>query len=387
MRLQVGVLVACLPLLPLFGLSLEEPKEYIFPVYWNVPTFQCHKYGLNFSRVKDWGLQQNYQDEFRGEEIAILYDPGEFPALLPASGGRRIQRNGGVPQEGSLTRHLSLFQGHLEKLIPNVNFSGLAIIDFEHWRPVWRQNWGSLSPYRDFSRLIEKRRHPFWFSSMVEVEATYRYELGARVFLLDTLRLGKKLRPLAKWGYYGFPFCFNYTPYNNRAACSYEVQLDNDNMYWLFSETTAYYPSLYLKYNDMYSTKRQRFIKGRLEEAMRVAQEVPVYPYVWYKYHDNHQFITKEDMVNLLKIPKDYGCKGAVIWGASRDVNSREKCIALQSYLDEVIGPAVKDLHEETFREGISDHEVDENSEEEFDEDDMELKEKILSYDVRDFEV
>lgn len=65
------------------------------------------------------------------------------------------------------------------------------------------------------------------------------------------------------------------------------------SMYWLFSETTAYYPSLYLKYNDMYSTKRQRFIKGRLEEALRVAQGVPVYPYVWYKYHDNHQFVTK----------------------------------------------------------------------------------------------
>lgn len=92
-------------------------------------------------------------------------------------------------------------------------------------------------------------------------------------------------------------------------------------------------------------------------------------------------------MVNLLKIPKEYGCKGAVIWGASRDVNSREKCLALQSYLEEVIGPAVKDLHDETFREGIVDHKVEENSEEMFEGDDIEINEKKISYDVRDFEV
>ena len=71
------------------------------------------------------------------------------------------------------------------------------------------------------------------------------------------------------------------------------------SMNWLFSETTAYYPSLYLKSRDMYPTKRQRFIKGRLDEAMRISQTVPVYPYVWYKYHDTHEFLSKVPLIIL----------------------------------------------------------------------------------------
>jgi len=35
-----------------------------------------------FDDLKDFGIHQNTMDEFRGEEIAILYDPGMFPALL-----------------------------------------------------------------------------------------------------------------------------------------------------------------------------------------------------------------------------------------------------------------------------------------------------------------
>lgn len=83
-----------------------------------MPTFQCHKYGLNFTRVaKAWGIEQNLGDEFRGEEISILYDPGEFPALLTAATTEAVPRNGGVPQEGSLMHHLKLFQMHMEKLV------------------------------------------------------------------------------------------------------------------------------------------------------------------------------------------------------------------------------------------------------------------------------
>jgi hyaluronoglucosaminidase len=59
-------------------------------------------------------------------------------------------------------------------------------------------------------------------------QANYRYTINARSFLLETLRLAKLLRPRAKWGYYGYPFCFNYTPNNNRAVCEAGVVTDND---------------------------------------------------------------------------------------------------------------------------------------------------------------
>lgn len=62
-----------------------------FNIYWNVPTFMCHKYGLHFEEVSEkYGILQNTMDNFRGEEIAILYDPGTFPALLKDSNGKTI---------------------------------------------------------------------------------------------------------------------------------------------------------------------------------------------------------------------------------------------------------------------------------------------------------
>lgn len=45
---------------------------------------------------------------------------------------------------------------------------GLAIIDFEHWRPIWSENFGSLTPYRKVSRKIEQNKHPLWTVSEVE---------------------------------------------------------------------------------------------------------------------------------------------------------------------------------------------------------------------------
>lgn len=91
-----------------------------------MPTFQCHKYGLNFSFLTDYGIVVNQGDSFRGDKIALLYDPGLFPALLEANeGSDSVKRNGGVPQEGDLNHHLDLFAEQIQnKLILDRDFSG-----------------------------------------------------------------------------------------------------------------------------------------------------------------------------------------------------------------------------------------------------------------------
>jgi hyaluronoglucosaminidase len=55
--------------------------------------------------------------------------------------------------------------------IPDVNNSGLVIIDFESWRPVFRQNWGVMKPYKGVSYEIEKERHPSKPQKTLEKEA------------------------------------------------------------------------------------------------------------------------------------------------------------------------------------------------------------------------
>lgn len=83
-----------------FSVRLNERTHYEtspnndFQIYWNVPTFMCHKYGINFTgELKDFGIVQNKNDEFRGDKIAILYDPGYFPALLKGKKGKKISSN------------------------------------------------------------------------------------------------------------------------------------------------------------------------------------------------------------------------------------------------------------------------------------------------------
>jgi hyaluronoglucosaminidase len=131
-----------------------------FRVYWNVPTFQCHKYGYNFTEVAEWGIQQNADDDFRGDKINLLYDPGLFPALMQGGGSERsdyVVRNGGVPHEGNLTKHLDIFSRDVvTKLVPDPKFSGKLYVSRRRvyvWR-VRRKSEG-LRRERDHANLSE----------------------------------------------------------------------------------------------------------------------------------------------------------------------------------------------------------------------------------------
>lgn len=165
-------------------------------------------YPLFFGFINESYFYNNFF--FSGSAISILYDPGKFPALLEnSSSGALVQRNGGVPQQGNLNEHLQVFRKHINELVPDANNNGLAIIDFESWRPVYRQNFGTLQPYRDLSEQIERKHHPLMPDKRIEAEATRNFEKAGRTFMENSIDLARKMRPRAKWGYYGLPYCFN----------------------------------------------------------------------------------------------------------------------------------------------------------------------------------
>jgi hypothetical protein len=63
---------------------------------------------------------------------------------------------------------------------------------------------------------------------------------------------------------------------------------------WLFSSSTALFPSLYLSKQGMSPEQRAQFAIGRMNEAVRVAQNVPtVNAYIRYLYHDVGEFLTQ----------------------------------------------------------------------------------------------
>lgn len=117
--------------------ALDKP----FKIVWNVPSFQCHKYGINFTHVSKWGITQNYGDTFRGDNIALLYDPGWFPALLETNADNDyVRRNGGVPQEGDIDKHLQIFEEQIDtKLIPDKEFSGKLKISSWRYSSMYRR--------------------------------------------------------------------------------------------------------------------------------------------------------------------------------------------------------------------------------------------------------
>ncbi len=143
-------------------------------MYWNIPTETSKKYhSVNFSNLYSlYGIKQNKEDKFRGNEITIMYDPGNFPALLEKD-GKLFRRNGGLPQEGDLQEHFRQYEIQVKKHFPDENYDGLAIIDFESWRPIFRQNFGSLIKYRRLSFQDENDKHPGWSKKQIEEEVCF----------------------------------------------------------------------------------------------------------------------------------------------------------------------------------------------------------------------
>ncbi|CAB3380630.1 Hypothetical predicted protein [Cloeon dipterum] len=333
-----------------------------FEVHWNVPTFMCHKHGVVFDATR-FGITQNDNDQFRGDSMVILYDPGLFPAYLTDEPqeegifesifGRQkysvIARNGGLPQLGNLTQHLNAMKESINQLIPNPMFSGVGVIDFESWRPTYRQNWASLNIYRDKSKALEKKLHPFWSKESIENEAEKRFEQYGRLFMESTLKLAKDLRPRARWGYYAFPYCYNYTPKNKGFDCPAEVKTENNELNWLYSGSDALFPSLYMSRQKLTPEQHYKFVFGRVNEAKRLANRIKpkrpdVLPYVWYRYYDEQEYLTEEDVYNSIGGPRTLGLKGVVLWGSAKDVNSKEKCLKLQKYVEQTLGPAVQHI-------------------------------------------
>ncbi|XP_053690086.1 hyaluronidase Tab y 2.0101-like [Sabethes cyaneus] len=334
-----------------------------FDVYWNIPTFMCNQYQMDFSGVGlAYGVNQNGNDSFRGNVISILYDPGKFPALLEKSSTRVLyKRNGGVPQEGNLTEHLEIFRAHVSELVTDANFSGVGCIDFESWRPIFRQNFGSLQPYKDLSMKIERERHPNWPEKWLEAEATKRFEATGQDFMARTLVLAKQLRPRAAWGYYAFPYCFNMNGganHQQREDCSPEVQRENDRIQWLFDGSDVIFPSVYLR-EKLNPGDRQKLVRGRVKEALRVARRAKAQPkprvltYIRYVYTDSINYLTESDWINALHAMKQFGSDGVILWGSSYDLNSRQKCTNFKTYLDNTLGPILQSLQQRYFVEAL----------------------------------
>jgi len=129
---------------------------------------------------------------------------GKYPYL--SRGGGKV--NGGIPQLSDLSAHLSLALSQMSSSL-QPNFNGLAVIDWEDWRPLWERNFGTKMEYRRQSKLLVRQEKPDLSERETTLLATKTFEESARRFMGETLRMGVTHRPEGLWGFYGFPACYN----------------------------------------------------------------------------------------------------------------------------------------------------------------------------------
>lgn len=271
-----------------------------FLTVWNAPTATClSEYGVNLD-LGTFSIVQNQNQTFIGENITIFY--AEKLGLYPRYSNQGEAINGGVPQNCSLDEHLRVASDSIRNFIPDRDFQGLAVVDWESWRPVWERNWDSKEVYWKGSKLLVKSRHPDWSPAQINAAARREFEDAARKFMEETVKLGQKERPNGLWGFYGFPNCYNY--YNGKSAgytgeCpSVEIKR-NDELFWLWNVSSALYPDIYLSL-PMRGLGREVLLYAhhRIQEAIRVGAQVtplapPVFPYARIVYTYSLQFLSQ----------------------------------------------------------------------------------------------
>ena len=239
---------------------------------WNAPTDRCARRfdmppDLNF-----FSLVGNPQKGVTGKCITLFYADrlGYYPHIDERT-GRSVY--GGIPQMGSLKKHLDKAKKDISYYMP-INNVGLAVIDWENWRPTWARNWKPKDVYRDQSiELVLQQNIQLTFPEATKI-AKVEFEKAAKSFMQETLKLGKLLRPHHLWGYYLFPDCYNHN-YNQpsyNGSCLDIEKRRNDALNWLWKESTALFPSMYLNSKLKSSPQAALFVRNRVQEAIRMSK-------------------------------------------------------------------------------------------------------------------
>ncbi|NXK27350.1 HYAL1 protein, partial [Arenaria interpres] len=313
-----------------------------FVTIWNIPTERCaEKYNVTLN-LEIFDVLANHQQSFIGQDITLFYT--KELGLLPYYTPEGMPVNGGIPQNASLEAHLRQATRDIEVTLPNPAYHGLAVIDWEKWRPLWVRNWDSMDIYRQKSEELVRQQHPQWPPDMVTEEAKKQFEQSARDFMEKTLQLGETLRPDGYWGFYGFPDCYNDfhgLPYTG--TCPTVEQQRNKELRWLWKSSRALYPSIYLPPIFNGTDKALTYVRHHVAEAFAVQRgvlnsSIPVLPYSQIAFDCTVDFLSQEDLVNTIGESAAQGAAGIILWGSLNYSSSKEMCLRLKDYTEGPLG-------------------------------------------------
>lgn len=272
--------------LPLIG---RKP----FIAAWNAPLDMCTiRYNISTNMERLFHIHGSPRAEWTGQNLTIFYANrlGFYPHYTPQG----VAVHGGLPQNCSLDLHLFKADQDIRRFIPAQDVRGLAVIDWEFWRPQWKRNWHKKDVYRQKSRELTAQAYLNVTEGQVEELARRRFEKSAKAFMQRTLQLGTRLRPNTLWGFYLYPDCHNYNleQQNYTGYCPLLERWRNDELQWLWNSSSALFPSVAIRRNHSDSLSTLRFSQNRIRESLRVASltsrefELPTFVYLRLGYRD-----------------------------------------------------------------------------------------------------
>lgn len=249
-------------------------------------------------------------------DAVVLYEHllGLYPRLL--DNGSKSE-NGGLPQLANIDAHLSKLTRDLDALIPDKNFAGLAVIDYESWSTTWD---ASPEVYRQKSIELSRQRNPGRTPEQIERLAKAAFNSAARTFLERTINACKQARPRARWGVYGMPWSNQYDAPENQ---------------WLWDASDALFPNVYVdarlvghqnpKAGESPISLYDQRTRAAIAQARRLGgPNKPIYAIAWVRYHDKNplvggQMLVPSDLELMLRIPRQSGVQGVIFWDAIVD--------------------------------------------------------------------
>ena len=226
-------------------------------------------------------------------------------------------------------------------IVPDINWKGNAVLDFESWTTVWDLNIGEgtwhSKIYQNYSIQLMKKQYPTLNETEIYTKAKNAFEVAANTFFVETLKHCKKIRPNANWGFYGLPInsasCMGT---GGNIKCGYDVPVVGDVLKQyamqqmdIWKASDILYPSIYVPTNFK-DGDGKAYIVSTVNETLRLAKAAtvdknhpkPVLPYAWHYYHDGANVLDDAMMKASLEIPCELGANGVVMWGSTKQVTN-----------------------------------------------------------------
>uniref|UniRef100_H0WAZ5 Hyaluronidase n=1 Tax=Cavia porcellus TaxID=10141 RepID=H0WAZ5_CAVPO len=317
-------------------------KKQPFNIFWAAPTVYCKDFFKVDMNLQVFNIITNPFETQSGSTIAIFYpnELGYYPYF--SQNGKSF--NGGIPQNMSLSAHLSKATTDIVKTVPWWQSEGLVIIDWDNWKPQWVRNWGNKIIYKNHSLAFTRDHHPDWSETKVTAAAQQEFENAGRSFMNVTLTLALEMRPKRLWGFYRYPDCYNYdyriNPTFYTGDCPNEEIVLNDQLSWLWNKSTALYPSIHLNKVLKSSLNALKFVHYRIREAMRIAEMArPDYVLPVFIFSRGLPKPFHEDLVHTIGESAALGAAGIILWGGREYIASKEACLSVQRSIQWPLGP------------------------------------------------